>query len=234
MKHKDPIASLPQQKPETPEADLLRQLMPAALERARLLASQGATVGAGSTLGKAASPWFVLSNVAGVRIVQGRIGGWLADILLAEVPAGLPDAFGTPVASPLPDRDSALEAAVTMLAMAALAEPADTRQAPLPDPVLVLHGVFVTVPRVLLDACDAERSGGAGEAPNRPRARAELDRFVSDICPAGPLTAKHLEELGEAGRARLYDAACAALSAGILIHPAPDPGSPAQAPIGVH
>lgn len=48
-------------------------------------------------------------------VIRRSVGGWHADILLADMPVGMPNMMGTPESDPLPDREAALSAGKVML-----------------------------------------------------------------------------------------------------------------------
>ena len=54
-------------------------------------------------------------NIDTLVVHEAAPGAWHADIILKDVPTGVPDTLGTPVADPLPSKEEAEEAARNLL-----------------------------------------------------------------------------------------------------------------------
>jgi hypothetical protein len=69
-----------------------------------------------SVAGVLIMPHLRLKNLHALVIYQPDIGGWIGDILLKKVPAGMGDVIGTPSAHPLPSRADAWMVACGIIA----------------------------------------------------------------------------------------------------------------------
>ena len=209
---------------EKSPSELLDFLVPMVADRARLMRSHSAKLNPTTSIGQTGMPWFILSRVAGVRINPGGRGGYLADILLTKVPSGLPNVFGTPVETPLPDYASAVDAALTMLALALINEEsgAQAQNDPAAVPEFVLYGCPIRIPRHLMMLA-SPIIDSTDEAQRR--IRSQIDEFVEESLSNG-VSEQELARLPHEERTRLTCLLCCALTADILIHPEHKPGVP--------
>lgn len=72
-----------------------------------------------SSSAKSMVPYFIRENVRGYIVYPGKAGGWIGDVVF-NVPFGMPDRAGTPVATPFRTKREAKDSLVGMLAMAIL------------------------------------------------------------------------------------------------------------------
>lgn len=92
---------------------LLRILLPRAEERSK---TAGYSWKPMSALGRAQSPYLRVDNIDAVMIYQAPKGGWHGDVVMKQVPVGIPNVLGTPVENPCPSREMAVDMAVSLLA----------------------------------------------------------------------------------------------------------------------
>ena len=86
----------------------LRAMMPAA----RIAVKQGVRIFDANTLFDAMRPWVTEANMDALLIYKAPLGGWHCDLVLKNVPPGVPNTAGSPVAQPhdtLADAQSAAE-----------------------------------------------------------------------------------------------------------------------------
>lgn len=91
---------------------LLQILLPRAKERLKDAEHSWQPM---SALGRAQAPYLKIENVEAVMIYQAPKGGWHGDVVLKEVPDGVPNVLGTPVEHPCPTREMAVDMAIGLL-----------------------------------------------------------------------------------------------------------------------
>ncbi len=106
---------------------ILQEMLPKARE---LVAGGGYTGILNSDVARAQAPYLQESNLHYVTVTKGELGGWIADVWLREVPPGVAQGMGTPVARPFPTREEALDA-LTYLIAAALSTGKTAKPAPI-------------------------------------------------------------------------------------------------------
>ncbi len=68
-----------------------------------------------SSLGRNTSAFVTMENLESIVIYQAPLGGWHADVLLKNVPPGIPNVMGSPVAAPFKTKEQAFEGAQHIL-----------------------------------------------------------------------------------------------------------------------
>jgi hypothetical protein len=115
--------------------DLLQSLLPWAREEAERLRSSGEIyIGA---LARAQVAYVTEENLEALVIYEAPEGGWHADVVLKEVPSGVPNCFGSPTEDPLPTYDAAMEIGKKTLVMLLVLAATDMEAGP---PVFILDG----------------------------------------------------------------------------------------------
>lgn len=96
------------------------------------------------------------ANLDAVIIKPGEYGGWICDILLKDVPAGIPNAVGTPVKRPWPTRQEAEDNAAELIASFLL--PGEHVRVARPEPhrVFEYFGFSIPLPEKLLTWMEEE------------------------------------------------------------------------------
>ena len=90
---------------------LLHEVLP----RARIMARESSDLKAVSALAQAARPYMREDNLAALLVYRTPLGGWIADVLLKDVPPGISNLMGTPTRYPLTTRDEAIEHGIALI-----------------------------------------------------------------------------------------------------------------------
>lgn len=139
-----------------------------------------------SPLGKATFGHVTMENLDALLIYPAPKGGWHCDLLLKNVPPGVPNSFGTPVQSPLKTREEAEERGHMMLA-AVLSYIAANKPNEKPEPVFMLHNYkFPLLPDVFEAALqimpELREEGPYG---SELRAVARIEEVLEELFPRG-------------------------------------------------
>ena len=202
-------------------AHLLRELLPlAAVRKAEM---DGGHATASNPLSQGLMRHLRPDNVTGVHIHVNEHGGWYADLLLTNVPAGLPDVIGTPSSSPLTTRDAAIDAGITLLALVlALAE--EPTEKPEGDDLRYFDfdSFCIGVPSQVVEAAAADPRLTAVSADT---VKAQLNGLLSAAFPEG-ISEGAYRALPEDAASALNSAIVVALSRGMFRFPPPSEGIP--------
>mgnify|MGYP007008283387 CR=1 FL=1 len=206
---------------------LLKLMKPKALAEAKKVSGgEGLFTSTGSALGAATLPHLRLSNVAAVLIYRGDLGGWIADLLLKDVPFGYPNLVGTPVGTPLGSRKKAEESAHSMLVAAAVNE---LRSPEEPDPdepadiIFDYHGYAFTLPKELTYLA---KLGTVVDPRTAEEIIDHLKEVERELFPKG-VDHESLNATPRDQIARLMSIFTCLLAKGVFRYPAPTPYSPA-------
>lgn len=159
-----------------------RQRLIAWLEQAKEDAKDVLKAEFGTPLGRTQSSYLSYDKLDQVRIYPAPKGGWHADVILKDLPPGIPNAMGTPVETPCKTREDAEKVGRGILAGVVAQIEKNGKQAPLP-PVFLLHGYsFPLVPKVFEAAAQLDFMGGYG---SDLRAVARLEEVIDALFPDG-------------------------------------------------
>lgn len=155
----------------------LRDLMP----RARAYLEEHRDMGVTSASAVANSTLFYVreDNLDSLTITRGERGGWIADVHLIKVPAGVASALGTPVQSPHATREAAEESAVLLLAYV-LAAARDLPAKPA-ERVFEFHLINVPLPERIMEKIDSTVAANPDLAWPMPYATARLDQLADEL-----------------------------------------------------
>lgn len=117
-----------------------------------------------SPIAKAFMPHITENNLHALMIYQAPVGGWHADLVLKDTPPGIPNALGTPVASPCATRDEAIEQGHKLVRLAlVVARNNHNQPLPIENPAFLLYSTNITLfPDLyekLLSHCPAAMEG---------------------------------------------------------------------------
>lgn len=178
-----------------------------------------------SGIAKAQMRHFAEDNLEAVVIYRGEYGGWIADVRLRKVPAGIAGSFGTPVKSPWPTREEAEASAVHLLAFAlgaAAQVKAEPAAAPPPERVFEYFGLIVAMPEDVLTTMEQAtaalphlRYGSHEVALHR------LDEVTERLFPDGQVTEAAANALAREDSARLMTTLMMAALEGMFRYPVP-------------
>lgn len=199
------------------------------LNRARLLkalpaarrAAETAEVAILTDVLRAQAPHFTPDNMDFVEIGRGELGGWIANLKLKRVPAGVPDAFGTPARYPLPTREEA-EASVTGILTFALAcrRVVLAESAKPPPRVFDYFGFEIEHHEEILAMMEAQCALHPGlRYGSTTRALERLDQVTERLFPGGKVTAEGLQALDRDGFAQLHSVLAMAAIEGMFRYP---------------
>lgn len=199
----------------------LRALLPWA--RAELPNEPG-VVELESVLGRTIAPYITEANLDALLIYPGRSGGWHADILLKNVPPGIPNTLGTPVGAPCRTRAEAEELGkhtlVTVLELARRNSP----DAPRPPPVFWLHDWSITlVPEILASARKTFPDGGGYGSEDQAKWRVE--QRLTEVCPNG-FDGDDFKTWDIERKAHLLTVLHRAVLSGLFVYPMREPAPP--------
>lgn len=125
----------------------LAELLPAAIEEAK---NEGLKVITGTAPASGLAAHLTMANFHSLIVHEGEQGGWVVDLMLKDMPPGVPSVLGTPVATPHKTRDEAVEMAPKLLAyMTKLAM--SPKEKPV-APVFEYFDVNVTMVPTILEA----------------------------------------------------------------------------------
>ena len=196
---------------------LLRILLPQAKERATKEALIWQPM---SALGRAQAPYLRLDNVDTVLIYQAAKGGWHGDVVLKQVPDGVPNVLGTPVENPCPTREMATDLVVNLLAQIIGTERAGNHPPLIALPAFLFHGYEVNLLSEILEQIPGYES--VERALNR-LAQMERELFPNGV-PDSHLTL-------DGGDSRIFLAVIhMATKTGVFRYPAKEDQEPTDGP----
>lgn len=172
------------------------------------------------------APYARIENVSGVEIYQTPAkDGWIADILLRNVPDGMSDAFGTAIAEPLRTRAEAEDCALHLLAITIVNSAKSPAPEPNPTRVFVWGDATCSISAAMYEAVSTDKLFVAVPIDDR----AVEARRLLGLLHAKLFAGKSVSAVIDAGvdSALLWSAMILALSAGILRWPERQYGSPA-------
>jgi hypothetical protein len=206
---------------------LLRRSLPKARELARMRPGDPEFF---TETARTQARYFAEENFAFVEINRGELGGWLCDVKLKSVPAGVADCFGTPVRSPWPTRQEAEAAVPTLLAnMLAMHEVVMREAEPL-NRSFDYFGIDIPIPESVLtfmEATTAERPHL--RYPSDERALERLNEITDGLFGAKSPTVEDLQALDRDRYAMLLTVLAMSMLEGFFRFPA----WPAE-PVGKH
>jgi hypothetical protein len=169
-------------------------------------------------LGSAQLAYLKEENFVSIEIYPAPLGGWHCDVLLANVPVGVPNVMGTPVQSPLATRDAAEAHSrtllVTVLKLMQLPKPEKA------EPYFLLYGVGLPLSQKAVEMC-SQISHDAVELVIR--------EALAEVCPEdAEHWDAHWEHWSAAGRLELLRAVHMAAASGVFTYPLRKDGRPAE------
>jgi hypothetical protein len=175
-----------------------------------------------SALGENTMKYLHVNRLTGVHVYQGERGGWYFDLSFKDLPAGVPNIIGQPVAFPLETREQAIDGAVSMIAV--LINRKD--EAPAPEEgamaLFPFDDVVLQLPSEMIEAIK-----NAPIPPPEPGyARTRLDEIRDEVWGGGPLTAEIMDRLDREQRARVLAVVAMAICEGIVRWPQFEEGVP--------
>jgi hypothetical protein len=163
-------------------------------------------------------------NLGGIWVYPAPLGGWHCDLLLKNVPPGVPNAMGTQVGAPLKTRAEAEELAKTLLiAVLVMMEMPKKKQ----DPVFLLYGWNMPLPRIAIArAPDFYPEFGAGFESIDHAEAAIIDRLM-ELCPDGDEAGlADLNDWSAEKKSRLLSVLVRAAMTGLFVYPRRRDGVP--------
>jgi hypothetical protein len=206
--------------------NLLARLLPRAREFA---AEHGGDLRAEShsVAGRGVMEHIKVENMVEVHVYRGPVGGWHADIVLENLPVGVPNVIGTPSAMPCATRAEAEEAAVAMIG-GFVSEVAVEHTGPKVPEGMVAFGydeVIVHLPRELIETIH----GTLGTPPPGYAAR-RLDELRGELPGKGPMTRERIATFSLEQVARLQSIVALAIISRIPRWPEPEHMPPPSGP----
>ena len=212
--------------PELTEAEsrkavtMLRSVMAAAEKEAGDLSIMLAE---SSPIGRMAMKHYSRANLMGLHIYHRLPWGWYADVLLKDVPAGVPDAIGVPIRSPLASEEEAHKAGVSLVAFVIAVERWRAEGAlgdTLDDELRFdFYGIYLgLIPEAIqIAALIADRMGYERSTDDCYK---RLDEMKTTLFGTGGIAPKAFDALPETDRLRLLVVIAYSISKGILRCPA--------------
>ena len=153
-------------------------------------------------------------NLFALVVHQAPLGGWSAEVVFRDMPAGISNVMGTPSGHPLETREEAEEAVhAILLGILITVSMGSGRMKP---PVFELHGFSLDLDPVALAAAHA-----LGELlPTKEQAGQALEALVANLFPDG-VTKERLDSLKETEGVPLLSAIYTASACGLLRYPEP-------------
>lgn len=198
---------------------LLSKLMPEAERRAPEMNMVEAS---SSSLGANTFKHIHIDRVTGVHVYQGERGGWYFDLTFKDLPPGVPNVLGQPVAYPLETREEAINGAVSMLAMLI-----STRDKTLPghedaEAVFPFDDVVITLPSVLIRALES----APVPVPDFGYVCDRLDETRRQFAGDGTMTEDVMGRLTDDQRMQVFTVVAMAICRGIARWPQFEEGVP--------
>lgn len=198
---------------------LLAKLLPEAIRRAPemdLVESQASPLGANTF------KHIHIDRVAGVHVYQGDRGGWYFDLSFKDLPPGVPNVLGQPVAYPLETKEEAINGAISMLAMLV-----KTRDKILPrhddaEAVFPFDDVVISLPSDLIRTLAA----APFPPPEYEYVRGRLDEIRRQFAEDGTMTGEVMDKLTEDQRMEVFTVVAMAICRGIARWPQSEEGVP--------
>lgn len=161
-----------------------RQRLVAWLEQAKEDAREVLKAEYGTPLGRAQSSYLSYDKLDMVLIYPAPKGGWHADVVLKDMPPGIPNSIGTRVETPCKTREEAEMAGRGILAGIVAQIEQNGKQEPLP-PVFLLHGwKFPLIPGFFMFALRAMPAGFNGYG-SPLQAAVRIEQALGELCPRG-------------------------------------------------
>jgi hypothetical protein len=158
---------------------LLRDLLPWARAEAKKRGNDHELM-AGSALGKSQFPYITEDNFVALVIYPAPFGGWHADMLLKNVPPGVPNSIGSPVATPYETREKAEAYAKEML-IGMLVQAARSKAEPPSNPAFLFYDWEIKLQRELLDKLLAQKPDATKGYGSEEAAIARLEGIVAGL-----------------------------------------------------
>lgn len=161
---------------------LLRQLLPWARAEARKMEGK---VEANTPLGAATMAYVTEDNLGALMIYPAPLGGWHADLLFKQVPPGVPNSLGSPVAEPLRTRSEAEAYAKKLLVHALLIANQNGATAAKPAPVFLLFDWSLTLLPELYETALAAMPDMVDGYGSVAHAIERVEAVLADLAPDG-------------------------------------------------
>lgn len=200
---------------------LLEIMLPVAR---RKLETDRLTIMPMSQLGQSQMSYISEGNLSSVMIYPAPMGGWHADIVLKEVPAGVPNSLGTPPNSPVKTREEAKEIAIDLLTFILKISKENENKEKQPPVFLLYDLVFTLIPDVLNELVKEapEMRKGYG---SRETAIMRLEEALEALSPGG-FNSDDFEKWDSARQGRLIAILHIAALSGLYRYPATTDASP--------
>jgi len=198
---------------------LLARLMPEAERRAPEFTNLETK---SSSLGANTFKHIHIDRVTGVHVYQGERGGWYYDLSFKDLPPGVPNVLGQPVAFPLDTREEAIDGAVSMLAMLVNKRDQDPPPQDDAEAVFPFDDVVISLPSQMIRTL----SEAPVPLPDHEYVRTRLDEVRKEFAGDGPLTGDILNKLTRDDLMRVYAVAAMAICRGIPRWPQSEEGVP--------
>lgn len=197
----------------------LRRLLPEARE---IAAGENLEARNLSGIAKAQMRHVTEDNLEAVVVYRGEYGGWIVDVRLRKVPAGIAGSFGTPVKSPWPTREAAEASALHLIAFAlTAARQIGAEEAP-PERVFEYFGLTVTLQEDLLTLMERMTAAQPHlRYGSHEEARLRLDEITERLFPDGQVTEAAANALSRDDNARLRTTLMMAALEGMFRYPVP-------------
>lgn len=141
-----------------------------------------------SGVAKAQAPHVVDDNLDAVLIYPAPKGGWHADVVLKDVPPGVPNTLGTPMQHPVATREEAERRARGLLEMCLAQAKKNAEKLtppPWPNPAFELFGWSFPIPARMIDLCLTEMPELAVPYRTRERAIQRVEAILAELAPEG-------------------------------------------------
>jgi hypothetical protein len=150
-------------------------------------------------------------NIEALVIYPAPMGGWHADIVLVDVPPGVANTFGSPVAQPHKTREKAEESALALLTLVLWLDK-QTKPKPKPPAFLFYGGAFELSSEML----NHPRASGYG---SEVLALERLEMVVSELFGSAEPTKTTITALPVSDKARLLAVLHCAVLDGVFAYP---------------
>lgn len=160
-----------------------------------------------SLLGQSLTAHLKRANLEAL-VIHHRPKGWTADVLLKDLPVGLPNTLGTPESMPMKTREEAVQAGAALVKVIALQikeNDLSQGQAPMADKrYFQIEGFELSMPAAAIEALSRSLDDILSIMPTAVEDTFERLRYnIHELTGGQPLTAGHLENASDEMTERL-------------------------------
>jgi hypothetical protein len=197
---------------------LLHEIMPKARQRAINMRAEVT-----SPLARAVESYMIEDNLAALVIYPAPLGGWFADVMLQNVPPGVSNILGTPVAHPLATYPEALNQGIDIVALILAPKRPGIENESKAPPIFLYYGSSFALFPELLELLDNQYA----QYPSTETAHARIKEITLMLFPDRRRPSyERLAALSQHQLRILVSVLHIASLTGVMRYPAMEPGMP--------